>query len=57
MRKYPTKRLIQETKAIIRLKLFLRHDCGLKYADKLSAKDLRHLLSALKPKTKAKDKG
>lgn len=44
MRKYPTKKLAQETKAIIRLYLFLRHNCGLMYADKLTAKDLAELL-------------
>jgi hypothetical protein len=38
--------LIEETKAIIRLYLFLRHDCGLKYADKLRARDLKELLKA-----------
>lgn len=39
------RRMIEETKAIIRLHYFLRYECGLKYADKLSAKDLKHLLS------------
>lgn len=43
-----SKRLIVETEAIIRLHQFLRYDCGLKYADKLSAKDLKRLLLALK---------
>ena len=42
----PAKRLIRETKAMIRLRLFLRHDCGLR--ERLSAKDLRLLLDALK---------
>lgn len=42
------RKLIQETKAIIRFYEFLRYDCGLKYADKLSAKDLKKLLPALK---------
>jgi hypothetical protein len=40
--------LIEEAKAIIRLYLFLRHDCGLRYADKLSARDLRGLLRCLR---------
>jgi len=44
------KGLIEETKAIMRLYLFLRYDCGLKYADKLSARELRELLFALKTK-------
>lgn len=52
MRKYPTKKLIEETKVLIRLYQFLRYNCGLKYADKLSMKDLKHLLSALKAKDK-----
>ena len=47
MKRVP-KGLIEETKAIIRLYLFLRHDCGLRYADKLSARDLRGLLKCLK---------
>jgi hypothetical protein len=47
MIKIPEK-LPEETKAIIRLYLFLRHDCGLKYADKLSAKELKELLSVLR---------
>ncbi|OGD69623.1 hypothetical protein A3E89_01960 [Candidatus Campbellbacteria bacterium RIFCSPHIGHO2_12_FULL_35_10] len=37
------RKLIKETEAMIRLYLFLRHDCGLKEADKLSAKELRGL--------------
>jgi len=41
------KGLIEETKAIIRLYLFLRYDCRLRYADKLSAKELRELLKCL----------
>ena len=36
-------RLVEETKAIIRLYLFLRHECGLKGADGLSARELREL--------------
>ncbi|HHT9138730.1 MAG TPA: hypothetical protein ACFYEK_15985 [Candidatus Wunengus sp. YC60] len=42
------KGLIEETKAMIRLYLFLRHDCGLKYADRLSARELRELLRCLR---------
>ena len=41
-------RLIRETKAIMRLHFFLRHECGLKEADRLTARDLRGLLSVLK---------
>jgi len=41
------RKLIEETKAIIRLHQFLRYECGLKYADKLSAKGLKRLLCAL----------
>ena len=41
------RKLIEETKAIIRLYLFLRYDCGLRYADKLSARDLKELLRCL----------
>ena len=48
MQKYASKGLIQETKVIIWLHQFLRYDCGLEYADKLSAKDLKRLLSDLK---------
>jgi len=40
------KRLIQETKALIRLHLFLQHEVGLK--EDLSLKDLKALLNALK---------
>ncbi len=39
--------LIEETKVIIRLYLFLRHDCWLRYADRLRAKELRELLKCL----------
>ena len=42
----PTKELIQETKAIIRLQLFLRHEVGLR--EDLSLGQLKVLLSALK---------
>ena len=44
MYKQVPKRLIRETKAIIRLYLFLRHECGLKEVDRLDAEDLRELL-------------
>ena len=40
--------LIEETKRIMRFYWFLRHDCGLKYTDKLSTKDLKKLFSASK---------
>jgi len=43
MKRVP-KGLIEETKAIIRLYLFLRHECGLRDADRLSARELRELL-------------
>lgn len=42
------RKLIQETKAIIRLHQFLRYECGLKYADKLSVRDLKVLLGILR---------
>ncbi len=41
------RKLVEETKVIIRLHQFLRYECGLKYADKLSAKDFRVALSIL----------
>ena len=44
MVKVPEK-LIEETKAIIRLYLFLRYECGLKEVDSLRAKELRALLT------------
>lgn len=37
----------KETEAIIRLYLFLRHECGLKEAERLGIKDLRGLLERL----------
>ena len=46
-RKVP-KRLVEETKMIIGLYLFLRYDCSLKFADKLSAKNLKALLDILR---------
>jgi hypothetical protein len=42
------RKLVEETKAMIRLYLFLRHDCGLREADKLSAKELKELLKCLR---------
>jgi lantibiotic modifying enzyme len=42
------RKLIEETKQIIRLHWFLRYDCGLKYVDRLSARDLKRLLYVLK---------
>ena len=44
MIKVPNK-LVQDTKAIIRFYFFLRYDCGLKEADKFSAKELREVLN------------
>ncbi len=38
----------------MRLHWFLRHGCGLRYADKLSAKELREILNVIsKPFRKA----
>lgn len=45
-----SRRLAEETKRIIRLHKFLRYDCGLEFADKLSARDFKNLLRALKTK-------
>lgn len=42
------KKLIRETKAIIRIYQFLRYEVGLREADKLSARGLRDLLKCLK---------
>ena len=50
MRKYPTKKLIQETKALVRLQLFLRHEVGLK--EDLSLRRLKVFLDALKQPNK-----
>jgi len=49
MFKVPEK-LVEETKAIIRLYLFLRYECGVREVDKLRARELRELLKALKKK-------
>ena len=38
------KRLLEETKAMVRLYLFLRYECRLKFADKLTTKELKGLL-------------
>ncbi|MDP1854260.1 MAG: hypothetical protein Q8L26_08690 [Candidatus Omnitrophota bacterium] len=38
------RKLIEETKAIIRFYLLLRHECGLREADRLSAQELKRLL-------------
>ena len=46
------KGLIKETKAIIRLYLFLRHECGLEEADMLKARELRELLRSLRKQEK-----
>ncbi len=46
------KRLIKETKMIFMLYRFLHHDCGLKFADKLSAKELKGLFNAFQNKSK-----
>lgn len=42
----PTKKLIQKTKAIIRLQQFLRYEVGLR--KDLSTQDLKELLKAIK---------
>jgi len=41
------RKLIEETKAIIRLHQFLRYDCGLREADELSAKELREIFNVI----------
>ena len=41
------RKLIEETKAIIRLHQFLRYDCGLREADGLSAKELREIFNVI----------
>ena len=42
------RKLIEETKRIMRLHWFLRHECGLKEADRLTVEDLRELLKCLR---------
>jgi len=37
------KKLREETKVMVRLYLFLRYECRLKYADKLSVEELKRL--------------
>ncbi|MFC1804304.1 hypothetical protein ACFLZ3_00520 [Candidatus Omnitrophota bacterium] len=49
----PTNKIIQETKALIRLQLFLRYDCGLRRTDNLSSRELRQILISLEIKKKA----
>jgi len=44
------RKLIEETRRIMEFYWFLRHDCGLREADKMSAKELRELLLCLKKK-------
>jgi len=51
MIKVPEK-LIRETKAMIRLYLFLRYECGLREADKLSAREMRELLKSFEGQEK-----
>lgn len=41
------RKLIEETEAIMWLYLFLRYDCGLRYADRLSARELIKLLDVI----------
>jgi len=45
------KKFTEETKALIRLSLFLRNEVG--FRERLSAKELKQLLQALKTKKKA----
>jgi len=44
----PSKKLIKETKAIIRLYQFLRYECGLREAVKLSTREIKVLLETVK---------
>lgn len=39
--------LVEETKAMVRFYLFLRYDCGLKYADRLRVRELREFLGCI----------
>jgi hypothetical protein len=50
----PPKRLIEQTKAILRLRDFLKNEVGLKV--ELSARDLREILSCIETKAKQKRK-
>ncbi len=38
-----SKGLIEDTKRLVRFYLFLRYDIGLKYADRLTVKELKEL--------------
>lgn len=40
------RKLIKETKAMIRLYLFLSHECGLREVDELKAKQLKDLVKS-----------
>ena len=42
------KKLIEETKPIVRFYFFLRYACGLKEADRFSAKELKSLLEVVR---------
>lgn len=44
------RKLIEETKAIMRFYFFLRHECGMREVERLSAKQLRQLAAPLKEK-------
>jgi len=48
------KGLLEEPRAMVRLYLFLRHECELRFADELSPKELKHILDAIKPKKNPK---
>jgi len=39
--------LVEETKAVMRLYLFLRYDCGLRGADNLEVRELREFLGCI----------
>ena len=47
------RKLVEETKQIMRLYWFLMNDCGLRDADNLSAKQLKQMLGILNTKKKA----
>lgn len=42
------RKLVEETKAMMRFYFFLRYEVGLKYADKLSARELKDLLRVIR---------
>ena len=48
------KRLLAETRAIIRLRQFLRYECGLMFAEELKVKELEELLHVIKTKKRLK---